>query len=195
MAYQAKWGNKGFLIEPSKIVPLMGLSTGFSKKESDGEDTSGQPTLNTRGIELQEITLETTYLAGLGVDPRGQIEEWKQQFGLRYPLYINGKLFGPKLLELQSVDFSNIILDNAGNFLQVDATIHLKEYVPPTTTVSEKKATSGSSGSGSSTGTNAGAMSATPSTTDKQNKKVVSRGASDYYTSLLRDGGTGGGRR
>lgn len=175
MAYQAKWGNKGFLVEPSKVVPLMGLSTGFTKKESDGEDTSGQPTTNTRGIELQEITLETTYLAGLGVDPRGQIEDWKKQFGLRYPLYINGRLFGPKLLELQSVDFSNIVLDNAGNFIQVDASIHLKEYIPQTTTVSEKKSTEATAGS--SAGTNAGAMAATPSTTDKQNKKIATHAA------------------
>ena len=66
---------------------------------------------------------------------------------------------------LEDVSFSNIVLDNAGRFLRVDATIHLVEYVPPTTTVSEKKQTqAGTSGS------NAGALAASPSTTDKSNK-------------------------
>lgn len=165
MAYQAKWGNKGFLVSPGKIVPLTALSTAFKRKTGDSDDTSGQPTTNTRGIELQEITLETRYLAAAGLDPRGQIEEWKQQFGKRYPLYINGQKFGPDLMELEDVQFSNIVLDNAGRFLQVDATIHLVEYVPPTTTVADKnKAEAGTSG------TKTGALAASPSTTDKANK-------------------------
>ena len=140
MAYQAQWGNKSFVISPSKIVPLLNLTTGFTKKETDSEDTSGQPTTNTRGVDLQEITLETRYVAGTGADPRGQIDDWYRQFGQKHPLYINGQRFGPKLLELQDVQFSNIVLDNAGRFLQVDASIRLKEYIPPTTTVSAKKA-------------------------------------------------------
>lgn len=170
MAYQAQWGNKSFVISPSKIVPLLSLATGFTKKESDSEDTSGQPTTNTRGVDLQEITLETRYVAGTGADPRGQIDDWYRQFGQKYPLYINGQRFGPKLLELQDVQFSNIVLDNAGRFLQVDASIRLKEYIPPTTTVSAKKAAQTGAAAESS---NAGAMAATPSTTDKQNKKIT----------------------
>lgn len=74
------------------------------------------------------------------------------------------------MLELQDVQFSNIVLDNAGRFLQVDASIRLKEYIPPTTTVSAKKAAQTDTAAESS---NAGAMAATPSTTDKQNKKIT----------------------
>ena len=181
MAYQAQWGNKGFLISPSKIVPLLNISTGFSKKETDSEDTSGQPTTNTRGVNLQEITLEIRYLTSTGTDPRAQIDDWYIQFGLRYPLYINGRRFGPKLLELQDVQFSNIVLDNAGRFLQVDASIRLKEYVPPTTTVSAKNAAREGA---SSSGSNAGALAASPSTTDKQNKKTTTHST-----------GAGAGRR
>lgn len=160
--YLAKWGAKGFLVNPQKIVPLLNLVTGFARKTDTGNDTSGTPTTNTRGLELQTITLETRYLAGAGVDPRGQIEEWKAQFGKRYPLYINGKQFGPNLLELDSVDFSNILLDNLGRFIQVDVSITLVEYVPPTTTVSSKQnvTTSAAAASGSKTE----AISATAST-------------------------------
>ena len=165
--YLAKWGNKGFLVSPSKIVPLTRLSTGFTLKADSNNDTSGQPTTNTRGLELQVIKLSTTYLAAVGVDPRGQIAEWKAQFGKRYPLLINGQQFGPPLLELTDVQFPNIVTDDRGRFIQVDVDITLQEYVPPTTTVSQKKAST------SSTGTNAGAMAATASSTDKSTKKVV----------------------
>lgn len=186
MAYQAKWGNKGFLVSPSKIGPLTALSTAFKRKTGDSDDTSGQPTTNTRGIELQEITLETTYLAAAGLDPRAQIEDWKAQFGLRFPLYINGQKFGPDLMELEDVSFSNIVLDNAGRFLRVDATIHLVEYVPPTTTVSEKKQTQAGT-----SGTNAGALAASPSTTDRENMAPTTHSGGGGSAAA----GGGGGRR
>lgn len=168
--YLAKWGAKGFLVNPQKIVPLLNLATGFARKTDTGNDTSGTPTTNTRGLELQTITLETRYLAGVGVDPRGQIEEWKAQFGKRYPLYINGKQFGPNLLELDSVDFFNILLDNLGRFIQVDASITLVEYVPPTTVSSKQNATASTA---SALGSKTEAMSATASTDDKAAKKTT----------------------
>ncbi len=173
--YQASWGNKGFIVSPSKIVPLLNLSTKFARKADSNNDTSGQPTTNTRGMELQTIPLETRYVAAAGVDPRGQIDEWKAQFGKRYPLLINGKQFGPDLMELDSVEISNVQLDNVGRFLSIDVTITLVEYVPPTTTVSAKKATSSSTSSSSSksSGTKSGAMSATASSTDKMTKKLT----------------------
>lgn len=167
--YMAKWGNKGFLISDSKVVPLTNLATAFNRKADENEDTSGTPPTNTRGLELQSITFDTTYLRAAGVDPRAQMEDWKNQFGQRYPLYINGKQFGPKLLELESVSFSNIMLDGKGEFLQVDASITLKEYVPSTTTVSSKQ----TSTSTSSSGTNAGALAAAPSSDDKSAKKIT----------------------
>lgn len=164
--YMAKWGNKGFRINANQIAPIMGLSTSLARK-SDTDDTSGQTT-NTRGMELQSIKLETTYLAGAGVDPRGQITDWQNQFGQRHPLIINGQQFGPPLLELESVDFSNIVLSNTGKFLRVDASITLVEYVPTTKNVSSKSTSSGK---------NAAALSAGPSSNDKASKKTtVSRG-------------------
>lgn len=165
--YIAKWGPKGFIVSPGKIVPLLSLSTGFARKSDTANDTSGQPTTNTQGMELQKIQIETRYVAAAGVDPRGQIEEWRSQFGKRWPLYINGKQFGPALLELVSVDVSNVLMDDYGRFLSIDVSITLEEYVPPLTTVSQKNAAAASSGS------NDGAMAATASSTDKANKKTT----------------------
>ena len=182
-SYLAKWGNKGFLVSPEKIVPLLSLSTGFSRKSDTNNDTSGQPTTNTRGIELQQIQLETRYVASMGVDPRGQIEEWRNQFGKHYPLQINGQQFGPDLLELVSVDISNVMLDNKGRFLSVDVAITLEEWIPPETTVTEKKETTGTTGS--STGTRQQALSAAPSSTEKTAKKVQPARSPGIYTPVV----------
>lgn len=164
--YMAKWGNKGFLVSPDQIAPVKNLATSFKRKADENEDTSGTPPTNTRGLENQTITLDTTYIAGTGVDPRAQIEDWKNQFGKQYPLLINGQQFGPDLLELDSVSFSDVLLDNKGNFLRVTASITLVEYTPATKKVSSKTKSSSSSSKSS-------AASATASTKDKSEKKYT----------------------
>lgn len=171
MAYQAKWGSQGFIIEPTRVVPLMGFSTSYSRKSDTNEDTSGTQTSNTRGMELQPVHLETTYFSGAGIDPRRKIDEWKQQFGKKYPLYLNGKQFGPKLLELDSVSFDNFKFDNAGKIIQVDVAIELIEYQAQA--VAKSNTTSSSSG----------AMAAKPSSTDKSRKKS-GRNVPHNYVSL-----------
>ena len=85
MIYMARWGNKGFIVNPSIVVPLEGFSTSFKRKSDTNEDTSGQPSTNTRGMELQPIHLETTYLAGAGVDPRGKSKTGKSSLPSRRP--------------------------------------------------------------------------------------------------------------
>lgn len=158
----AEWGNKTFLVSPSMIVPMKNLSTGFARKSDSNDDTSGTAATNTRGMELQTIKMETTYLAGVGVDPRTELESWKNQFGVYHPLLINGKQFGPDLLELDSIEFSNILTDNVGRFLQVDATITLIEYVPPKKTVNS-----------ATTDSKKAATAAKPTTTEKSQKKTT----------------------
>ena len=173
--YMAQWGSKGFLVSPGKIVPLSTISTAYVLKSESNNDTSGTPPTNTRGLELEEITLETTYLTAAGVDPRGQVEEWKSLIGDTNPLYIQGKRFGPKLLQLKQVSVQNVLLDNAGRFLSVDLSISLQEYTPPSTKVSSKRFASASKSVGSSGGSStskSAAMSAKPSTDDKAAKKA-----------------------
>ena len=181
----AQWGSKGFLVSPGKIVPLSTISTAYVLKSESNNDTSGTPPTNTRGLELEEITLETTYLAAAGVDPRGQVEEWKSLIGDTNPLYIQGKRFGPKLLQLKQVSVQNVLLDNAGRFLSVDLSISLQEYTPPSTKVSSKPFASASKSVGSSSGSStskSAAMSAKPSTDDKAAKKAPLTGRLMSYT-------------
>ena len=133
MEYTALWGPKGFIVSPSKIVPLLDLTTAFAVKTESGSDASGTATTNTMGRELQTVSLSTLYVRGAGVDPRGQIEEWRAQVGKSYPLYIEGKRFGPAKLMLKSVNVSNVRLTNTGKFLQCTVALQFEEYSNETT--------------------------------------------------------------
>lgn len=153
MEYTALWGPKGFIISPSKIVPLMDLTTAIAVKADNGNDTSGTAVTNVRGRELQKVSLSTLYVRGAGVDPRGQIAEWEAVVGQSYPLYIEGKRFGPPKLTLKSVDVSDVLLSNTGKFLQCAIAVNFEEYTEPT---APKK----SSGSSASSGNSASAAKA-----------------------------------
>lgn len=128
MEYTALWGPKGFIVSPTKIVPLLNLSTSFAVKADNGDSTGGTATTNTRGRELQAVSLSTLYVRAAGVDPRGQIEEWEALVGEAHPLYIEGARFGPNKLMLKSVDVSNILLSNKGKFLQAAIALEFEEY-------------------------------------------------------------------
>lgn len=150
MKYLAKWGPKGFLISPSKIVPFNDFATTVALKADSENDTSGTPPTNTRGRELQQMNFSTTYLRAAGVDPRAQWEEWQSLIGKVYPLLIEGRQFGPAKMLLTEVSLSDVEFSNTGAFLTATVNIILQEY-------SEKG--SGTSSSGTS-GTNATASQA-----------------------------------
>lgn len=129
MAYMAKWGPKGFLISPAKIVPFKDFTTSMTLKADSENDTSGTAPINTRGRELQPMTFSTTYLRAAGVDPRAQIEEWEGELGNSYPLYIGGKRFGPPKMKLTQVSVSDVVLSNNGEFLQASLSFTFAEDV------------------------------------------------------------------
>ena len=182
MEYTAKWGPKGFLVSPSKIVPLMNLSTSFSVKADSGDDTSGSAATNTRGRELQSVSLSTLYVRGAGVDPRGQILEWEAQVGKAYPLYIQGQRFGPAKLMLKSVDVSDVLLTNAGNFMQCAISLQFEEYTTEpakatttTTSASSSSATQAASTYNTIVAEKQAALNATASASDKVAKKPTAK--------------------
>ena len=151
MKYQARWGKKGFLVSPQKIVPLEGFKTGYVLKDDDKNDTSGKKKTNTRGPEAQKVSFTATYLRAAGVDPRGQYEDWCNELGKSYPLYVGEKRFGPAKMMLKSVDMSNVLLSAQGDFLRVElALTFTEETSSETSTASRKTKSTSSSSSGSS---------------------------------------------
>ena len=191
MKYQAKWGKKGFLVSPSKIVPLESFKTGMSMKNDSKNDTSGKKPTNTRGIETQKITFSTTYLRAAGVDPLAQYNEWCGELGKSYPLYVGGKKFGPAKMELTSVDISDSIVSPSGEFLEIKLSLTLTEDTTSKNTASNRKTTTSSANSSSGSAAEQAkakyketvaakkeAMNATASTSDKADKKPSKGGGS-----------------
>lgn len=166
MEYTALWGSKGFIVSPTKIVPLLDLSTSFAVKSESGNDTSGAATTNALGKELQTVSLSTRYVRSAGVDPRGQIGEWEALVGTANTLYIEGQRFGPAKLMLKSVDVSNILLSNTGKFLQAEISLKFEEYANTSTNTS-------TTASKSTTDQKKTAMNATASVKDRNSKKVA----------------------
>lgn len=179
MQYTALWGPKGFIISPTKIVPLLNLSTTFAVKSDTGNSAGGSATTNKRGRELQPVSLSTVYVRAAGVDPRGQIAEWEKLVGKSYPLYIEGKRFGPNKLMLKSVDASDILLNNEGKMLKVAIALKFEEYADGKATSTTRSSTVKSESSNNASSQKAeqvfnsvkAAMNATASAQDRAEKK------------------------
>lgn len=167
MAYMARWGPKGFLVSPEKVVPFDGFSTDMKLKSDSENDTSGTQPTNTRGRELRTISFETQYYAALGADPRAQIDEWESLIGQSYPLFIGAKRFGPPKMTLTQVSTSELKLSLAGEMLSCKIAISLEEYSEGKTSqlVSATEA--------DTTDQKAQAMNATASKEDRAEKKVL----------------------
>ena len=125
--YFAKWGPKGFGTVDKKIAPFWGLKTSFVLK-SCSVDTSGEEPVCTVARSAQKITFNTRYLSAMGFDPKGQMSEWYQLVGEKWPMYIGGQQFGSPLLQLEDVQWSNFMLAPDGTIIGVDAEIHLIEW-------------------------------------------------------------------
>ena len=177
MQYLAKWGPKGFLVSPNKIVPFEGFSTSFKTKDDSNNDTSGKAKTNTRGKELISMSFETTYLRAAGTDPRSQIEEWKSLLDKSYPLIIGGERFGPNKMQLKQVDVSDCLFSNTGKMLKVKIKITLKEDAGSATSTKAKSSSSSSASSKAkatyekTVAEKRAAMNATASKEDKAEKK------------------------
>ena len=161
-----EWGPMSIEVSPERIVPLHKLSTGYARKAETNEDTSGTPATNTRGMELQEIHFETSYIAAAGVNPRDALVQWRSLFGQEHYLYIGGQVLGAGPMALDKVDVSDIKLSPTGQFMQLDLAITLMESsaqdVPPP---------AAKTSSGGSSGSREQASAAKPSTAQKQQHK------------------------
>ena len=165
MQYIARWGPKGFLCTPNKVVPFNDFSSSKAAK-TELQDSSDSRKTNIKGIELQTMSLSTKYLRAAGVDPRAQLEEWESLVSKKNPLYIGGVRFGPEKMLLKSVDGSDYILDNSGNMLAVTVSLNFEEYDDGKDT----DLTIPNEVTGYASAKNA-ALSAGPSTADKESRK------------------------
>ena len=173
MSNMAQWGSKGFLISPTKIIPLEDFSTSVELKADSENDTSGTSPTNTRGLLARPILFSVTYTRAAGVNPRAQLKEWESLVGQSNPLYIGGELFGPASLLLQKVSSSNFVFSPKGDFLSVTINLSFVENSgEKTSSAAKTSSTESKAGSVySETVAKRQAMNATASTSDKIAKK------------------------
>ena len=164
MEYTAKWGPKGFLVSPSKVVPFMEFSTSLSVKEESKEDANGTARINIRGRQLRPISFSTTYFRAMGVDPRAQSEEWEAELGSVYPLYVGGKQIGTNPMMLTAVNTTEVNLTPTGEWISCKVALTLKEYASGAETVFLTPS--------SNAGGKGAALNATPSKSTKARKKL-----------------------
>ena len=175
MNYMVRWGPKGFVVSPTQIVPFNDFSTSLSLKTGSENDTSGTPTINTRGRELRPIQFSSDYFCGLGVDPRGQVDAWEAELGNSYPLYIGNKRFGPAKMMLTKVETSDVRLTAAGDWISCKITVTLKEYSEGTSSAlssSDESAKKAASVYEETVAAKKEALNATASASDKAAKKA-----------------------
>ena len=198
MKYQAKWGKKGFLVSPTKIVPFTDFKTGKKLKSDSNNDTSGKKPTNTRGIEAQEMSFSVKYLSAAGVNPRAQYEEWCGEIGKSYPLYIEGKRFGPAKMMLQSVDLGESLFSPSGAFIGLTLSISLVEDTTKATAARKSTATTSASKKAAAkyeetVKAKKEAMNATPSKEDKVAKNAGNVASKSGGSTLNK--ASGGGSR
>ena len=166
MQYIARWGPKGFLCTPKKVVPFEGFSTTIAAKTKNQENTKGKDKTQIQGLELEKMSFSTTYVKGAGVDPLAQVEEWRSLVKKAYPLYIGGKRFGPDKMLLTEVGVDDTVFSNDGVLLSVRLDISLEEYADGKTTATTIDNSVPDSYSGYST-----ALKVTASAEDKAARK------------------------
>ena len=167
MQYIARWGPKGFLCTPNKVVPFEGFGTNISAKTENQESNSGKDKTVIKGLELETMSFSTVYVKGAGVDPWAQVEEWRSLVKKAYPLYIGGKRFGPDKMLLKGVSVKETVFDNSGVMQSVSIDISLEEYADGKKTSTTIDNTIPDSTSGYSA-----ALNATASAEDKAARKV-----------------------
>lgn len=130
---QLSWGDIKLSVSQDGILGLnKGLSTSVKLNTETNDDKEGRPATNTQTIELQEVSFDLSLNAYFL--PKTTIEDewgkWKKAVAKHYPLYINGKVFGPKEMQLIQVDLTDCNIDDWGRFITAKISVKLREYAP-----------------------------------------------------------------
>lgn len=145
MATMASWGSKTWEISPQRIAVINNISAKVELDTANNDDKEGSPATQTRALKLQSFNFDFDLAAVAGSDVRGEYESWTELIGQYAPFYLGGSRFGPKQMQLTSVELMNGVVDGRGRILSGKIAIVLTEYAEE---ASGKKASTASSGSG-----------------------------------------------
>lgn len=178
MAVMAQWLSKTWEVSASKITALTGISTGLALETETNDDADGSPSTNIRGYAARSLPLSMKYGIAAGTpDVRGEYESWEALVGAYAPFYLAGRRLGAKKYLLTQVSASDIVLSNAGRWIECTVSITLEEYAAEASgdkgTVTGQSLSSAVAVSTASAAANASsALKVGASTADKAARKV-----------------------
>ena len=135
MAQMAQWGTKKWVVTPSQVKALEGLSFSYAQVADNNTSTEERKPTNERGKELFTLSCSTTLHAGAGVQILNEIFSWEALVTKVNKFYLGGRLIGPGALQLRKVNVDVQKLDDFGRPRLAVLSFEFKEYDPDTTSV------------------------------------------------------------
>lgn len=168
----AKWNGMKWGVSKKEIACLEGLSTGYS--------------INDEGkAEPQSISLSTTYRVETGTkNIRKKMSEWESLLGKYDVLLIGGSKFGPKKLQLKSINVSDVHINAHGDMRSATLSFTFQEYESTKSGVATTKKTSGNTTTKKTSGKTGLYVGA--SADDKKKKKTVTATKKDNKVTVIK---------
>ena len=147
----AYWNGISWECNAREISYMDDLSTSFSIDTQNNADKEGKSPTEEVGVNPIEISFSTTYRVETGTSNiRNLINKWKSMIGLSAPLLIGSEVFGPDLVQLQSIGVSDISIRHDGVIRAAKLSFKFKEFI-------EEPVTAESGGENATTAVNVGA--------------------------------------
>lgn len=167
MAY---WNGMRWEVSSRQIAYLESLTTAYSIDTDTNADKEGQKPTESIGLNLMEVSFNTTYRIETGTpDIRSVLEQWKTMIGTAAPLIIGNAIFGPDKMQLQSVNVSNMELSPKGIIRAATCAFKLKEFAEEPAGTKKQSDKSNVGNAATTTAITVGARHS-----DKAQKKTVS---------------------
>ena len=167
MAY---WNGMRWEVSSRQIAYLESLTTAYSIDTDTNADKEGQKPTESIGLNLMEVSFNTTYRIETGTpDIRSVLEQWKTMIGTAAPLIIGNAIFGPDKMQLQSVNVSNMELSPKGIIRAATCAFKLKEFAEEPAGTKKQSDKSSVGNAATTTAITVGARHS-----DKAQKKTVS---------------------
>ena len=113
-----KWGSKKWVTTSKKALAInddLGIDYAWSTDD--------------KKLDSQKISFSYDIMAELGVNIRKEILSWKKLVGKYKPLYVGGKLFGPKNMRLMSASASGIKTIHGGRMRAATISLSFEQKV------------------------------------------------------------------
>lgn len=125
------WGQLRFRVSDSYVLTFSGLKRTVTANWNDCERTGMKPLPHFAGATLQELNMEITLDAGLGVKPAKLLKliETQVEGGFAYPLVLGKRLIGNnKWVCVKSTEAIETVLKR-GEIYRATVTLNFKEYL------------------------------------------------------------------